>query len=341
MKLLAFGEIMGRMTTHGHERIRQAREYSLYFAGSEANVAVNLARFGEETAFVTKLPDNDLGEATLRSLRSMGVDVSRVVRGGPRLGMFFAEHGAACRSGKVIYDRAGSSIATATPDEFDWVALLNGFDSLHLTGITPALSAHCAQMCMDAAREARARGVRVSLDVNYRAALWTPAEAGQVLRELMPYVDVAVANEEHMRSLFGIEPLPSHLGEDGELTDEGYVSLAERFSAKFGVPTVAMTLRRTLSADDNRIRGMVYAAGRVAFSRWYDLHMVDRFGGGDAFTAGLLYALSHDMSLEGGVEFATAASALKHSVESDYNDVDLSEVMALAESSHGVGRMKR
>ena len=175
MKLLAFGEIMGRMTTHGHERIRQAKEYSLYFAGSEANVAVDLAQLGEETAFVTKLPDNDLGEATLRSLRSMGVDVSRVVRGGPRLGMFFAEHGAACRSGKVIYDRAGSSIATAVPDEFDWVSLLDGFDSLHLTGITPALSDNCARMCLDAARTARVRGITVSCDINYRAALWTPA----------------------------------------------------------------------------------------------------------------------------------------------------------------------
>ena len=157
----------------------------------------------------------------------------------------------------------------------------------------------------------------------------------------MPYVDIAVANEEHMRELFGIEPVPEHMGEDGELTDEGYVSLAERFSAKFGVPTVAMTLRRTLSADDNRIRGMVWMSGQSAFSRWYDLHMVDRFGGGDAFTAGLLYALSHGMTLEESVELATASSALKHSVESDYNDVTLNEVMSLMRSTRGAGRMKR
>lgn len=341
MKLLAFGEIMGRMTTHGHERIRQARDYTLYFAGSEANVAVCLAQFGADAAFVTKLPDNDLGEATLRSLRAMGVDVSRVLRGGPRLGMFFAEHGAACRSGKVIYDRAGSSIATATPEEFDWNSLLNGFDHLHLTGITPALSDSCARMCLDAARAARTRGITVSCDINYRAALWTTDAAGRVLSELMPYVDVAIANEEHMRELFGIHPLPAHIGADGELTDEGYSSLAARFSEKFRIPTVAMTLRRTLTADDNRIRGMVWTDGYSAFSRWYDLHMIDRFGGGDAFTAGLLYARAHGMTPEDGVEFATASSALKHSIESDYNDVTLSEVMSLARSSRGAGRMKR
>lgn len=341
MKLMAFGEIMGRMTTHGHERIRQARDFTLYFAGSEANVAIDLAQLGEETAFVTKLPDNDLGEATLRSLRAMGVDVSRVVRGGPRLGLFFAEHGAACRSGKVIYDRAGSSIATAKPEEFDWNTLLDGYDHLHLTGITPALSDNCAQMCLDAARAARRRGATVSCDINYRAALWSYAEAGQTLGELMPFVDIAVANEEHMRELFGIAPQSTHVDADGELTDEGYASLAERFSARFGVPTVAMTLRRTLTADDNRIRGMVYASGEVAFSRWYDLHMVDRFGGGDAFTAGLLYALDRDMTLGDGVEFATAASALKHSVESDYNDVTLQEITSLAQSTRGAGRMRR
>ena len=341
MKLLAFGEIMGRMTTHGHERIRQAREYTMYFAGSEANVAVCLAALGEEAAFVTKLPDNDLGEATLRSLRAMGVDVSHVVRGGPRMGLFFAEHGAACRAGKVIYDRAGSSIATASPEEFDWNYLLEGYDILHLTGITPALSENCAQMCLDAARAAKARGITVSLDVNYRSALWSRERAGQVLSELMPYVDVAVANEEHMRELFGIHPMPSHVGEDGELTDEGYASLAERFSTKFDIPTVAMTLRRTLTADDNRIRGMVYAGGEAAFSRWYDLHMIDRFGGGDAFTAGLLYAISRGMSLAEGVELATASSALKHSIESDYNDVTLSEVLALARATRGAGRMQR
>ena len=341
MKLLAFGEIMARMTTHGHERIRQARDYTMYFAGSEANVAVCLAQFGEEAVFVTKLPDNDLGEATVRSLRAMGVDTSSIVRGGPRLGLFFAEHGASCRSGKVIYDRAGSSIATADPSEFDWDTLLDGCDCLHLTGITPALSENCAQMCLDAARAAKARGICVSCDVNYRAALWSYERAGAVLSELMPYVDIAIANEEHMRELFGIHPLPTQVDEDGELTDEGYTSLAARFSEKFGIDIVAMTLRRTISADDNRIRGMVYAQGNSVFSRWYDLHMVDRFGGGDAFTAGLLYGIFQEMAMSDAVEFAAASSALKHTVESDYNDVTLAEVMGLMRSSRGVGRIQR
>lgn len=341
MKLLAFGEIMGRMTTHGYERVRQASEYTLYFGGSEANVAVCLSHFGEKTAFVTKLPENDLGEATLRALRAHDVDVSGIVRGGGRLGLYFVEKGAAQRPSKVIYDRAGSSIATALPTDFDWNTLLNGCDRLHLTGITPALSANCAQICLDAAKAAKERGVIVSCDINYRSALWSTAAAGKVLTELMPYVDVAIANEEHMRELFDIQPCAEHIDADGELTDEGYVSLAERFSAKFDIPVVAMTLRRTITADDNKIRGMVYIKGETAFSRWYQMHMVDRIGGGDAFTAGLLYALMHEMTPAEGIEFAVASSALKHSIESDFNDVTVAEVNALVRAKHGAGRVQR
>ena len=342
MKLLAFGEIMGRMTTHGYERVRQASEYTLYFGGSEANVAVCLAHFGEKTAFVSKLPENDLGESTLRALRAHDVDVSNMVRGGGRLGLYFVEKGAAQRPSKVIYDRAGSSIATATPEEFDWEKLLDGCDRLHLTGITPALSANCAQMCLDAAKVAKARGVTVSCDINYRSALWSTEQAGKVLTELMPYVDVAIANEEHMRELFDSQPMAEHIDADGELTDEGYASLAERFSAKFDIPVVAMTLRRTITADDNKIRGMVYIKDQgIAYSRWYQMHMVDRIGGGDAFTAGLLYALMHDMTPEEGIEFAVASSALKHSIESDFNDVTVAEVNALVRAKHGAGRVQR
>ena len=341
MKLLAFGEIMARMTTHGHERIRQARDYTMYFAGSEANVAVCLAQFGEEAAFVTKLPDNDLGEAAVRSLRAMGVDTSAILRGGPRMGLFFAEQGASCRSGKVIYDRAGSAIATADPSEFDWDTLLEGCTCLHLTGITPALSENCAQMCLDAARAARKQDVCVSCDINYRAALWSCERAGRVLSELMPYVDIAIANEEHLRKLFGIYPLPEQMGEDGELTDKGYAVLAARFADQFDIPVVAMTLRRTRSAEDNRIRGMIYSRNRAVFSRWYDLHIVDRFGGGDAFTAGLLYGILNDMTNAKAVEIAAASSALKHTVESDYNDVTLDEVLALVNQASGAGRLQR
>lgn len=336
MKLLAFGEIMGRMTTHGYERVRQASEYTLYFAGSEANVAVCLAHFGEKTAFVSKLPDNDLGEATLRALRAHGVDVSGMVRGGDRLGLYFVEKGAAQRPSKVIYDRAGSAIATASPEEFDWQTLLGGCDRLHLTGITPALSANCAQMCLEAARTAKEMGVTISCDINYRSSLWSTEQAGRVLSELMPYVDVAIANEEHMRELFDIQPEACHIDEDGELTDEGYVSLATRFSEEFDIPVVSMTLRRTLSADDNKIRGMVYIRERgIAFSRWHQMHMVDRIGGGDAFTAGLLYALIHEMTPEDGIEFAIASSVLNHSIESDFNDVTVAEVHALVRAKHG------
>lgn len=342
MKLLAFGEIMGRMTTHGYERVRQASEYTLYFGGSEANVAVCLSHFGEETAFVTKLPDHDLGEATLRAMRAHGVDVSGVVRGAGRLGLYFVEKGASQRPSKVIYDRAGSAIAAAAPEEFDWDALLDGCDRLHLTGITPALSANCAKMCLDAAKTAKARGVIVSCDINYRSALWSTEAAGKVLTELMPYIDVAIANEEHMRELFDIQPQADQIDTDGELTDEGYVSLAERFSAKFDIPVVAMTLRRTLTADDNKIRGMIYMKDKgTAFSRWYQMHMVDRIGGGDAFTAGLLYALIHDMAPADGIEFAVASSALKHSIESDFNDVTVAEVNALVRAKHGAGRVQR
>ncbi len=341
MKLLAFGEIMGRMTTHGYARIRETDEYSLFFGGSEANVAVCLSHFGQDCAFVTKLPDNDLGEATLRSLRAHDVDVSRVLRGGARLGLYFVERGAAQRPSKVIYDRAGSSIATAHLEDFDWHTLLEGCDRLHLTGITPALSDACAAICLEAAKVAKSRGITVSCDINYRSALWSVERAGEVLRELMPYVDVAIANEEHMRQLFDIQPLPEHVGEDGELTDEGYVYLAETFSEKYSIPAVAMTLRRTVTADDNKIRGMLCQNGQIAFSRWYAMHMVDRIGGGDAFTAGLLYALYEKMSPSDGIEFAVASSALKHSIEGDFNDVTVAEVKALVRAKYGAGRVQR
>ena len=341
MKILCFGELMGRFTPEGFGRIRSAGDYHLYFGGSEANVAASLATFGADAAFCSKFPANDLGEAALRSLRASGVDVSRVLRGGERLGLYFAERGASQRPSKVIYDRKHSAIATADPAEFDWETLLDGFTHLHLTGITPALSPACARMCADAAGTAKKKGISVSCDINFRSTLWSAEEAGATLSPLLPLFDLVVASEEHVRRLFGITTSPDYYDAAGDLCDAGYIDLAARFSAAFGIPAVSLTIRRTLSADDNIIAGMLSRGGEVAVSRSYRMHMVDRIGGGDSYTAGLLYALSEHMSVRDAVEFATAASVLKHSVEGDVNDATPTEVRALMNASHGAGRVER
>lgn len=341
MKTVTFGEIMMRLNPEGYQMFYQAEKFEASYAGGEANVAVSLANYGIESSFVTKLPDNPLGECARNAVRQFGVETKDIVWGGKRLGIYFIEKGASQRPSRVIYDRAGSSIATAKREDFDWAKIFNGAEWFHFTGITPALGGELPQICLDALEYCRANNITVSCDLNYRSKLWTKKEAEEVMSRLVPYVDVLIANEADAADVFGIVGEGSDV-ESGKLNKEGYVSVAEQLVERFGVKKVAITLRTSLSAFDNLWAGMLYdAATKTAcVSTEYKVHIVDRVGGGDSFGGGLIYALSAGMDTQGAIEFAVAASCLKHSIEHDFNLVKVKDVEALA-AGNGTGRVQR
>ncbi len=341
MKIVTFGEIMMRLNPEGYTRFVQAERFEASYAGGEANVAVSLANFGLDAAFVTKLPANPLGEAARNAVRRFGVETKDIVWGGPRLGVYFVEKGASQRASKVVYDRAGSSIALARCGDFDWAKILKGVRWFHFTGITPALGGDLPAICLDALKWCRAHRITVSCDLNYRGKLWTKAEAGACMEKLVPYVDVLIANEADAADVFGIVGKGSDV-ERGRLDKAGYVSVAEQLIARFGCKKVAITLRTSLSAFDNLWAGMLYdaKAKKAVFSTEYKLHIVDRVGGGDSFGGGLIYALATGRGPQASIDFAVAASALKHSIEHDFNLVSVAEVEALA-AGNGTGRVQR
>ena len=341
MKIVTFGEIMMRLNPEGYTRFVQAERFEASYAGGEANVAVSLANFGLDAAFVTKLPANPLGEAARNAVRRFGVETKDIVWGGPRLGLYFVEKGASQRASKVVYDRAGSSIALARRGDFDWAKILKGVRWFHFTGITPALGGDLPAICLDALKWCRAYRITVSCDLNYRGKLWTKAEAGACMEKLVPYVDVLIANEADAADVFGIGGKGSDV-EHGRLDKVGYVSVAEQLIARFGCKKVAITLRTSLSAFDNLWAGMLYdaKAKKAVFSTEYKLHIVDRVGGGDSFGGGLIYALATGRAPQASIDFAVAASALKHSIEHDFNLVSVAEVEALA-AGNGTGRVQR
>lgn len=341
MKVVTFGEIMMRLNPEGYQRFWQAEKYEASYAGGEANVAVSLANYGIKASFVTKLPANPLGECARNALRHFGVDTDDIVWGGPRLGIYFVEKGASQRASKVVYDRAGSSIATARREDFDWSKIFSGAGWFHFTGITPALGGELPAICMDALQYCREHKIKVSCDLNYRGKLWTKQEAGRVMAELVPYVDVLIANEADAADVFGIVGKGSDV-ESGKLNKEGYVSVAEQLVERFGVKKVAITLRTSLSAFDNLWAGMLYDAhaGKACFSTEYKVHIVDRVGGGDSFGGGLIYALLAGKDTQAAIDFAVAASCLKHSIEHDFNLVTVQEVETLA-AGNGTGRVQR
>ena len=341
MKIVTFGEIMMRLNPEGYYRFVQADKFEVSYAGGEANVAVSLANYGDDAAFVTKLPDNPLGIAARNEVRRFGVDTSSIVWGGPRLGIYFAEKGASQRASKVVYDRAGSSIALAKRGDFDWAKIFRGATWFHFTGITPALGGECPAICLDALKYCRAHKITVSCDLNYRGKLWSRAEAGKCMAKLVPYADVLIANEADAADVFGIVGQGSDV-ESGRLNKAGYVSVAEQLVARFGCKTVAITLRTSLSAFDNKWAGMIYdaKAKKAFFSKEYALHIVDRVGGGDSFGGGLIYALATGRRPQAAIDFAVAASALKHTIEHDFNQATVAEVEALA-AGNGTGRVQR
>ncbi len=338
MKVVTLGEIMLRLSPEGYLRFVQADRLNAVFGGGEANVAVSLANFGCQTAFVTKLPAHEIGQAAVNDLRRYGVGTSFILRGGERIGIYYLEKGASQRASKVIYDRGHSAFAESRAEEYDWGRIFEGADWFHFTGITPALGAGATEIVRAACMEAVARGVTVSCDLNYRQKLWSKEEARQVMSGLMEFVDVCICNEDDAANVFGIEAQNSDPAA-GKLDKDAYVSVAKELMGRFNFRQVAITLRTSLSASDNLWAGMLYD-GKAYFSKEYALHIVDRVGGGDSFSAGLIYALGMKHSTQEAVEFAAAASCLKHSVEGDYNHASAEEVMRLA-GGQASGRVQR
>ena len=338
-KVVTFGELMLRLAPNGYYRFFQNDQMQATFGGGEANVAVSLANYGLEASFVTKLPAHAIGQAAVDSLRHFGVDTSKVVRGGDRVGIYYLEKGASQRGSVCIYDRAHSAIQEADPSEFDWDAIFEGADWFHFTGITPALGPNMVECCKQACIAAKKHGVKISCDLNYRGKLWTREQARAAMTELCQYVDVCISNEEDAKDVFGIEAEATDIYA-GEINHEGYKCVAKQLADKFGFEKVAITLRTSISASDNDWAGMLYDGKDYCFSKSYHLHIVDRVGGGDSFGGGLIYALLSGKSTQDAVEFAVAASALKHSVEGDYNRVTVSEVEKLA-GGDGSGRVQR
>ncbi|MFQ6830875.1 PfkB family carbohydrate kinase [Butyricicoccus pullicaecorum] len=339
MKVVTFGELMLRLAPNGYYRFFQDDQLQATFGGGEANVAVSLANYGMDASFVTKLPTHAIGQAAVNSLRKYGVDTSKIVRGGDRVGIYFLEKGASQRGSVCIYDRAHSAIQEAAPSDFDWDAIFEGVDWFHFTGITPALGENLVEICREACKAAKAHGVKISCDLNYRGKLWTRDQARAAMTDLCQYVDVCISNEEDAKDVFGIEAENTDIY-GGKLNKEGYKSVAKQLADKFGFEKVAITLRTSISANDNDWAAMLYDGENYCFSKEYHLHIVDRVGGGDSFGGGLIYALLSGKNTQDAVEFAVAASALKHSIEGDYNLVTVSEVEKLA-GGDGSGRVQR
>ena len=338
-RIVTFGEIMLRLAPNGYYRFFQDDQLQATFGGGEANVSVSLANYGLDSAYVTKLPAHAIGQAAVNSLRYFGVDTSFIARGGDRVGIYFLEKGASQRGSVCIYDRAHSAIQEATSSDFDWDKIFDGAEWFHFTGITPALGENLVEICLEACKAARAKGVRISCDLNYRGKLWTREQAREAMTKLYEYVDVCISNEEDAKDVFGIEAEGTDIT-GGKLNTEGYKSVAKQLADRFGFEKVAITLRTSISANDNDWQGMLYDGTDYCFSKQYHLHIVDRVGGGDSFGGGLIYALVSGYSTQDAIEFAVAASALKHSVEGDFNRVSVDEVKKLA-GGDASGRVQR
>ena len=342
-KIITFGEIMLRLKSPGYERLLQTPALEATFGGGEANVSVSLANYGMDTAFVSVLPDNDIASACIRELRSFGVDTGRIVRKPGRIGVYYLEAGSVQRPSKVIYDRAGSTMALAGPGDIDWDAAFEGATWFHITGITPAISASAAELSLQAVKVARAKGLHVSCDLNYRKNLWKYGRtADQVMTELVKYVDTVIANEEDFQKTLLLKAESASSVESGELNTDQYRAIAALAMEKYpNIRRVAITLRESKSANHNDWRACLYNGRDFFLSRKYAItHIVDRVGGGDSFGGGLIYGLNTYGDEQQALEFAVAASCLKHTLPGDFNRVSVAEVESLMRGS-GSGRVQR
>ena len=339
MKYATLGELMLRLSTPGNQVYVQAKSFDACYGGGEANVAISLANYGCDALFLSKIPCNDIGQAAVNSLREFGVDTSRIIRGGDRLGIYFLQTGASMRASKVIYDRAHSAIADTKPEEFDFNELLEGVEWLHISGITPALSASCAEITKLALKKAKEKGIVTSFDLNFRSKLWTKEQAQACLVPLMQYVDYAIGNEEDAQNCLGFK-LDGDVT-SGKLDVDSYEMMLKALCHQYGFKGAATSLRESKSASCNGWAGALVIGDKFYLSKHYEINpIVDRVGGGDSFSAGLIYGLTHYQEPEAAINFAVAASALKQTIPGDYNHVGVSEVEALM-GGDASGRVKR
>ncbi len=342
MKVVTFGEIMLRLSTQGYSRFVQSDSFNVNYGGGEANVAVSLANYGLESYFITKLPKHEVGQAAVNSLRKYGVNDNYIVRGGERVGIYYLETGASQRASKVIYDRSNSAVTTLTKEELDWNEVFKNANWFHWTGITPALGKNAQENLKTACDTAKKNNVTISADLNYRAKLWTTKEAQSVMIPLMDFVDVCIANEEDAEKSLGFKAGSTNI-ESGELDETGYFNLAKELKKKFNFKAVAITLRESFSASRNGWSALLHDDKdcREPFrSKRYDVQIVDRVGGGDAFASGLIYGLLTKNNTKDALEFAVAASCLKQTIPGDFNLVSVDEVEKLAKG-RGSGRVER
>lgn len=341
MKVITFGEILLRLAPQGHKKLFQNDIFETSFCGSEANVAVSLANFGIDSCFVTRVPDNEVGQAAINSLRYFGVDTSKVIKGGERLGLYYLEKGASQRPSKVIYDRTFSAIANASIYDFNWDQIFEGVDWFHFTGINPALSETMSKISLQACKVAKEKGLKISCDINYRSKLWTKDAAKEIMTELMKYVDVCIGNEEDAENVFGIKADNTDVL-SGNVEHKSYEEVASKISEQFGCKYVAFSLRTSLSASTNKWAGILFSAGQDKYflSKEYTIDIVDRVGSGDSFAAGIIYSIMSGSEGQDAVDFAVAAGCLKHTQEGDYNRVNADDVLALVNGDCS-GRVKR
>ena len=338
MKIITLGKIMLRLSPNHYDRFVQADAFDVVYGGGEANVAVSLANYGHDAYFVSKLPKHEIGQAAVNSLRKYGVHTNYILRGGDRIGIYYLEHGASMRASKVIYDRANSASALSKPEKYPWDDIFKDAQWFHFSGITPAISENGAAITKAACIAAKKHGVMVSCDLNYRKKLWTPEHAQKVMRDLMQYVDVCIGNEEDAELTLGFKP-----GGDvtkGDLDHQGYERIFREMQQTFGFKYVATTLRESHSASDNGWSALIFDGKTFYYSKSYDIRIVDRVGGGDSFSGGLIHGLLTKKTQGEALEFAVAASALKHTIFGDYNLVDEKEVETLAKGDAS-GRVQR
>jgi 2-dehydro-3-deoxygluconokinase len=338
-KVVTLGEIMMRLSTPDFLRFVQSDRFDVTYGGGEANVAAALCNYGLNGTFVTKVPDNALGQSAINHLRRYGVDTQFIARGGKRLGIYFLETGASMRASQVIYDRAGASIADVDISEFNFDKILEGAEWFHTTGITPALSDKSAALAEAALKAAKAKGITTSIDLNYRKKLWTKEKAREVMTKLCQYVDVCIGNEEDADTTLGFKSAGTDVTK-GELNLEGYKDVFKQMKDKFNFKYIASTLRESHSASDNGWSALVYDGNEFHHTRQYEVRIVDRVGSGDSFASGFIYGLVSGMQMKEAAEFGVAASAIKHTIPGDLNHATLAEVNELMKGD-GSGRVQR
>lgn len=338
-KVIGFGDFMVRLSPPGYLRFIQSSTFDINYTGAEANVCVSLSQMGVDTEFVTRIPDNAVAESGIAMLRKYNVGTGYIQYGGDRMGVFYLEKGASQRPSRIVYDRKYSSISETKKTDFNWDRIFSDASHFHITGITPALGGDMPEVCIEAVKKAKENGVFVSCDLNYRNNMWSKEQAKEVMEKVLGYIDLLIANEEDCEKVLGIKAAGSDII-SGKLNRDGYVDVASQLCRKYGVKQVGITLRKSISASDNEWGTLLYEGGQAYFSRTYPVHIVDRVGGGDSFAAGLLYGTINNFEPQRKIEYAAAASCLKHSIELDFNLSTVKEVELLLNGDKS-GRVQR